>query len=125
MPRGADTPRGLRPTTEIDAAVAVSSVVRPQHVVARTGVVVDDVEDHGQTKTVRGVHEPSQCCRSAVSRLGRKKRRWVVTPGPIQRELVNRHQLDRVEAKASHVLQARLHVAEGRYRTVESIAAAA
>ena len=57
-------------------------------------MVVDDIEDDGYARCVRGVHEGSEFIRSPVGSRWRVNRHTVVTPVPVAGEVRDRHQLD-------------------------------
>ena len=63
-----------------------------------TEVVVDDVEDHGQTLRMRGVDEATEVVGRAVEPRRRPKIDAVISPAEAAGEFVDRHHLDRVDA---------------------------
>ena len=86
---------------------------------ARADVVVDDVEDDGEPRGVRGVHHPGEAVRTPVARLGGGEVDAVVAPAVAARELRDRHDLDRGDAElrqAREVLDRGVEGALGRER---------
>jgi hypothetical protein len=81
--------------------------VRPERVepVADTDVVVHDVKQDGQAAGVAGVHEPLEPVRPAVRLVHRPQVDPVVAPAVATGERRHRHQLDRVHAQVTQVIQ--------------------
>ncbi len=81
--------------------------VRPERVqpVADADVVVHHVKQHGQAAVVTGVHEPLQPVRPAVGLVHRPQVDPVVAPAVAAWERRDRHQLDRVHAEVTQVVQ--------------------
>src|SRR5712692_2215426 len=91
-------PRGFVAGAEIGSEI-------PQIVSLRTEVVVDDVETDGQPQLVSVVDEPLQRSRSTVSLMDRIRQNAVVTPVPVAREGLQRHQLDTRHPQLREVIE--------------------
>ena len=72
---------------------------RAQRLVAGADVVVDDVEDHAEPLSMRGVDELRQPRRPAVGLQRREGVEPVVAPAALTGERGDRHQLDRGHAE--------------------------
>ncbi len=53
-------------------------------------VVVNDVEEDGETLAMRLIDETSQRMGRPIVRFRREESRWVVAPRPFHREFLNR-----------------------------------
>jgi hypothetical protein len=62
-------------------------------------MIIDHVEEDHQTQFVRRVDQRLQRVRRAIGRIGRIRQHPVVTPIAPAREIVDRHQFDRGDAK--------------------------
>src|SRR6478752_5236383 len=74
---------------------------------ARTKVVVDHIEQHGQAKPVRSIDEPLQSVRTAIGLVHSIKRNAVITPSVIAIERRNGHQFNMSDAEAPQVFEPR------------------
>ena len=87
------------------AAVGEVGPEIPQVVAFRAQVVVDHVQQHGQTPAMAGVHQPFQPLGSAIALLHRKGINAVVAPVTAARKLGHRHDFHRGEAQLLEVVQ--------------------
>ena len=97
---------GAAVVVKVDAAVVVDAapaVEAPEIEIARSEVVVDHIEHHGDALGVRRFDEPVQALRTAQRRFHRERLRRVVAPRVIHREFDHRHDLDGVDAEIVQV----------------------
>ena len=107
-------------TVEIDpgapwALVTRREVVRAERVEVRTvwaHVVVDHVEQHGESDPVCSIDETAEVLRRAVAARRREQRDAVVAPVARSRKVANRHQLDRGHTERPQVRKALLDTGE-------------
>ena len=90
------TPRGIA----LEKAIAGDG---PQRVVRRSGMIEDDVEEHGDAVLVTNVDEAFERLGAAVRRFHRVEERRVVTPAVVAGELVHGHQENSRDAEAPQV----------------------
>src|SRR5690242_1843310 len=68
-------------------------------------MIVNDIEQHGQSAGVTGVDEAFESFRSAVSMMRSEQTHAVVTPAVVAGEFVGRHQFDVRNAKLNQMIQ--------------------
>ena len=109
----------LRPQTVIRDVVDAAKAQRRAHLVAFAGVVVDNVKDHFEACRMQRLHHGLElanvACRG-IACFGREEADGVVAPviaqpqlhqAPIVDEFVDRHQLDRRDAKPLEIFDHR------------------
>ena len=68
-------------------------------------MVVDDIEEDGDTEGVRLVHQPAQVVGRAVAASRCEQIDAVISPVPGAREVGHRHQFNRRDSESSQVRQ--------------------
>ncbi len=120
-PGRTSSPVGQLAALKVDASLVRIAVELEQHIVARSRVVVDHIDDHRQTGPVGRVDKMRQSKRRPVRRFRGEERRRVVPPRTLQRMFVDGHDLDAIESHLGDISELALEIAKRRPPRVEFV----